>query len=163
MARMSQISLFLLLAGLPFLSACQNPGPSSPKPDANQVLKDYIQIGSSGTGTGQYRNPYGLALDPSGDYLYICDYWAHRILKFTTDGQYVQKWGTEGSGPEQFEYPTSVAVDSSGFVYVASNGRVSKFFPGWPARDGLGKFPRLPEHLLRQSGGARSQWKPSYP
>ena len=33
--------------------------------------------------------------------------------------EFVWKWGTEGSGNGQFNYPYGVAVDGSGTVYVA--------------------------------------------
>ncbi len=38
-------------------------------------------------------------------------------------------WGTKGSGPGQFEGPSSVWVDPHGIVYVADEGndRIQKF------------------------------------
>jgi DNA-binding beta-propeller fold protein YncE len=41
----------------------------------------------------------------------------------------VRQWGSPGSGNGQFYYPASVAVDASGFVYVADqvNQRIQKF------------------------------------
>jgi hypothetical protein len=43
--------------------------------------------------------------------------------------EFVWKWGTEGTGNGQFNYPHSVAVDGSGNVYVAdyNNDRIQKF------------------------------------
>ena len=53
----------------------------------------------------------------------------HRIQKFTSDGTFVTKWGTEGEGDEQFDSPYKVAVDAGGNVYVADTGnhRIQKF------------------------------------
>ena len=55
----------------------------------------------------------------------------HRIQKFTSDGVFLTKWGTEGSGDGQFRDPWGVAVDSAGNVYVADtyNHRIQKFRP----------------------------------
>jgi DNA-binding beta-propeller fold protein YncE len=42
---------------------------------------------------------------------------------------FVHEWGEPGSGPGQFAFPVSVAVDSSGTVYVADsdNDRIQRF------------------------------------
>ena len=45
----------------------------------------------------------------------------NRIQKFTSDGTFITKLGTEGSGNGQFRYPWGIAVDSSGRVYVADD------------------------------------------
>jgi tripartite motif-containing protein 71 len=39
--------------------------------------------------------------------------------------------GSEGSGNEQFDYPTGIAIDSSGNVYVvdSNNYRIQAFSP----------------------------------
>lgn len=44
-------------------------------------------------------------------------------------GIFLSEWGSEGSGPGQFQYPEGVAVDGSGNVFVADtqNTRVQKF------------------------------------
>ena len=43
--------------------------------------------------------------------------------------RFVSMWGSEGSGPGEFQYPMGIAVDGSGFVYVSdyNNERVQKF------------------------------------
>jgi DNA-binding beta-propeller fold protein YncE len=42
---------------------------------------------------------------------------------------FVTKWGSEGTGENQFEWPTGVAVDADGYVYVSDyqNDRCAKF------------------------------------
>jgi sugar lactone lactonase YvrE len=87
--------------------------------------------GSYGTGDGQFV-PYGIAVDSSG-YVYVADMNNNRIQKFSsTDGinyTFVTKWGSYGAGDGQFYYPKGIAVDSSGYVYVADtwNHRIQKF------------------------------------
>ena len=45
----------------------------------------------------------------------------------TENYSFVTKWGSFGTGDRQFEYPTGIAVDSSGNVYVADSSRIQKF------------------------------------
>ena len=53
----------------------------------------------------------------------------YRIQKFDSNGAFITKWGSYGSEDGQFSSPNSVAVDSSGNVYVADsyNHRIQKF------------------------------------
>ena len=61
----------------------------------------------------------------------MTDYGNHRIQKFTSDGRFVSKWGTWGSENGELESPHGIAIDSSGFVYVADgwNNRIQVFTP----------------------------------
>jgi sugar lactone lactonase YvrE len=93
--------------------------------------------GSPGTGDGEFgttdswdygEGPCGIA-GYGSDYIYVIDKGNNRIQKFTSDGEYLTQWGTEGSEDGQFIDPTGVAVDGDGNVYVADQGnnRVQKF------------------------------------
>jgi hypothetical protein len=50
-------------------------------------------------------------------------------IGFTTNYEFVIKWGSQGSGDRQFNGPWGVAVDSSGSVFAADTGnhRIQKF------------------------------------
>ena len=76
----------------------------------------------------------------------------HRVQKFTSDGQFVTKWGSDGGGDGQFDTPAGIAVDSSGNVYVVDkyNHRIQKFtsdgqfitkWGSWGSGDGQFIFP----------------------
>ena len=51
--------------------------------------------GSFGTGSGQFNEPWGLAIDDQ--YLYVADTWNHRIQKFTLSGEFAGSFGQSGS------------------------------------------------------------------
>ncbi|MBF0565019.1 MAG: hypothetical protein HQK89_07245 [Nitrospirae bacterium] len=72
--------------------------------------------------------PYGTAVDSGGN-VYVAEYANNRIQKFTSSGQFIAKWGSEGSEDGQFDWPAGITVDSGGNVYVAeyANNRIQKF------------------------------------
>ncbi len=94
---------------------------------------------SDGAGTlAQFSYPSGVAVDGSG-FVYVADTFNHRIRKITSGGVVSTLAGTgtagfmDGAGTlAQFSSPGGVAVDSSGFVYVADqdNHRIRKITPG---------------------------------
>jgi DNA-binding beta-propeller fold protein YncE len=61
--------------------------------------------------------------------VYVADVLNHRIQKFSSSGSFITKWGSQGEGNGQFDYPGGVATDPAGNVYVADMGnhRIQKF------------------------------------
>jgi DNA-binding beta-propeller fold protein YncE len=88
--------------------------------------KQYVfarKWGSFGTGDGQFRNPFGVAVNPSTGDVFVVDLSNNRVQKFDSSGNFIAKWGSAGSGDGQFENPFGVAVNpSTGDVFVADTG-----------------------------------------
>ncbi len=85
---------------------------------------------TSGSKDGQFKNPTGIAIDGSSNYVYVADKENHRIQKFDSDGRFIAKWGSKGSSDGQFKNPTGIAIDPlTNHVYVADkeNRRIQKF------------------------------------
>ena len=60
--------------------------------------------------------------------VYVTDRVNYRIQKFTSEGEFITKWGREGSGDGEFERQCGIDIDSQGNVYVVSSkNRIQKF------------------------------------
>jgi hypothetical protein len=71
---------------------------------------------------------HNIALD-SSENVYVADLGNFRIQKFSSNGAFMTKWGSSGSGIGQFSWAYGIAVDGSDYVYVieSGNNRVQKF------------------------------------
>ncbi len=87
--------------------------------------------GERGNGLGEFNYPAGVAVDSIGN-VYVADNQNHRIQKLTVASGVWSEWGKSGgvagNGLGEFYYPSAVAVDSTGNVYVSDglNNRVQK-------------------------------------
>lgn len=81
-------------------------------------------------GDGQFNRPAGIWFDPENNTLYIADTKNNRIQTFDTNGTFIGKWGTFGTGNGQFDNPTSIGVSSfTGNIFVVDTGnkRIQEF------------------------------------
>ena len=84
-------------------------------------------------GTG-FRNPSDMAISPDGT-VYVCNRsYENRpdgvhVTVVTMDEEYVTEFGAYGEADGEFMWPTSIALDSKGNVYLADEwlNRISKF------------------------------------
>ena len=65
--------------------------------------------------------PTGISVGPDGN-VYIPDTHYQRVLVYSPDGKELRRWGSAGTGPGQFIYPTDVAFDDKGHVFVSEYG-----------------------------------------
>ena len=75
------------------------------------------KFGSSGSGKGQLKNPFGVATD--GEHILVADMNNNRIQVFENDGTFVS---VIESKDDPLKTPRGLAVTNDGCVYVADSG-----------------------------------------
>ena len=93
------------------------------------------QVSADGTGNAaSFANPSGVAVDSVGN-VYVAEQYGHKIRKITATGVVTTLAGSGISGNAngtgnvaRFNYPSGVAVDSEGNIYVSDtfNNRICK-------------------------------------
>ena len=103
-----------------------------------ELLLTLGKPGVSNAGPDTFIMPTACTIMPNGD-IVITD--GHiprpsyaqqdgdRLVQFTTDGEFVQQWGRQGTAPGEFWGPHALAYDSQGRLFVAdrSNNRIQIF------------------------------------
>jgi sugar lactone lactonase YvrE len=90
-----------------------------------KVLMTLGKAGVAGTGPDTFGPPSDVVVAQNGD-VFVAD--GHggntnaRIVKFAKDGTFIKQWGRKGSGPGEFDTPHSLAMDSTGRLFVADRG-----------------------------------------
>ena len=82
-----------------------------------------------------FNEPTNIAFAPGGDFFISDGYVNQRVIHFNKDGEYLNHWGTKGTGDGQFNLVHDIVRDKQGRLYVAdrTNERIQIF-------DGNGKF-----------------------
>lgn len=77
---------------------------------------------------GSFAGPVGIVYANDGTVL-ITDQDTNRVVRFATDGEFLEEWGKAGTGTGEFDEPIGIAVNSKGEIYVVdtNNARVQKF------------------------------------
>jgi ABC-type Fe3+ transport system permease subunit/DNA-binding beta-propeller fold protein YncE len=86
--------------------------------------------------------PVGLSVGPDGN-LWVPDTHYHRVVVYTPLGEKLREFGSFGTAPGQFVYPTDIAFDAKGKIYVSEygdNDRISVFSPDANFLYSIGKF-----------------------
>lgn len=79
-------------------------------------------------GEGIFKRPTGLAVDLATHEIFVTDTTRHKVFVLDPQGKILRQWGTRGSNPGEFNYPTALALaEDRIFVLDAMNFRVQAF------------------------------------
>jgi hypothetical protein len=87
-------------------------------------------IGTNGPTSDQINGAMGLALDKSNR-LFVADSGNNRIQVFDRDGNFLFRWGSNGSGNGQFNYPRAICVTTNDLVLSCNDKRYRVSFGAW--------------------------------
>ncbi|VAX13376.1 NHL repeat domain protein [hydrothermal vent metagenome] len=93
--------------------------------------KHLFDIGTRGSGDGEFNLPRDAVVSPYNHHLYVVDGGNFRVQIFDMDGKFIGKFGGIGRRTGQFSRPKGIAVDKWGNVYVVDTafGNVQLFSP----------------------------------
>ena len=82
-----------------------------------------------GSGPGQFYYPDGITIDSSGN-LWVVDEVNDRLEEISENGEYLNEYGSKGTGNGQLSEPVAIAYDN-GHLYVteAADDRIQEFSP----------------------------------
>jgi DNA-binding beta-propeller fold protein YncE len=116
----------------------------------------HIFDGDSGKHLGQtlpdlFARPTGICFDRRSKRLLVTDTTAHSVTVCAPNGSPITRFGARGDGLGEFNFPTSVTVDSNGIVYVcdALNFRVQQFTPDYQAIRQIGRKGDMPGYFAQ--------------
>ena len=97
-----------------------------------EVLLRLGTPGMAGSSQNSFNSPADVVVAPNGN-VFIAD--GHnangnnRVMKFTSDGEYIMEWGQTGYAPGEFRALHAIEMDSRGRIFVGdrSNNRVQIF------------------------------------
>lgn len=72
-----------------------------------------LEWGSSGSGQGDFDNPFGITTDSNGN-VYVTDTDNFRVQVFNANGNFSDEWGQQGNENEQFQMPLGIAFGQDG-------------------------------------------------
>ena len=75
----------------------------------------------SGSGNGQFNQPYGLLISPLNNEIYVADRYNHRIQVFDLNGSFLRKFGSQGNLEGQFNQPLDLELNDDGSLCVLSH------------------------------------------
>ena len=85
--------------------------------------------GTRGSGDGEFTDRVrGVKFGPDGN-VYVADEYNHRIQVFDKNGNFIRKFGSNGTAPGQFNYPKDLVFLPNGTLVLGDNNFLHYFQP----------------------------------
>jgi len=107
-------------------------------------------------GGGLFVRPAGVTFHAATQRLFVADTGAHQVIILSDHERLYVRLGARGTGPGQFNFPTNVALDSTGRVYISDslNFRVQQFSPDLKTVRVIGRKGDMPGYFSQPKGVA---------
>jgi len=116
-------------------SAGAAPAPSAPSVPKGHQIFEFSPAGKllmtlgvpGGDRDSAFFQPNDVLVAPNGDIFVAEGHSSNegavaRVFKFSKDGKLIKAWGTLGHGPDDFDQPHALAMDSRGRLFVGDRG-----------------------------------------
>ena len=103
---------------------------------------------------GEMERPAGMAFNTFTNELVVVDTKAHGLKFYRPDGSLVRATGTRGGGPGEYNFPSNVACDPQGLLYVVDsmNFRVQVLGSEGQPITSFGQADQVPGSFTRPKG-----------
>jgi DNA-binding beta-propeller fold protein YncE len=104
----------------------------------------------------RFERPCGVAVDPARGHVIVIDTAAHALVELSLAGEVIQRVGHRGGKLGEFNYPTNVAIDRTGRIYISDtlNFRVQQFSPDLRPLRQIGSHGDMPGYFAQPKGVA---------
>lgn len=116
-------------------------------------------------GPGEMKNPTDVAVDEARHRLYVTDSVGQQILVYDSEtGKRIGQFGKRGPGDGQFNFPSFVALDGQGNIYISDtlNFRIQIFDPQYKFVQHFGKQGNRIGQFNRPKGIAFDSYRNLY-
>jgi sugar lactone lactonase YvrE len=105
-------------------------------------------------GVGSVNRPCGLAFDAKTQRLLVADTGLHQVVILSPTGDLLARLGSRGTAMGQFNFPTNVAIDTQGRIYVSDslNFRIQQFGPDFKPLRQIGRKGDMPGYFGQPKG-----------
>jgi sugar lactone lactonase YvrE len=113
-----------------------------------EILMTLGEKGVGGSEPGHLFHPTDVVVDPNNGDIFVSeshrDGLNNRIVHFSPNGTFINEWGSKGSGTMEFSEPHTIAMDSTGRLFIGDreNNRIQIFTKGGEFIDEWRQFGR---------------------